>query len=95
MKHLYQSRSQSASDELLTILSIDESTRHFNNFVRMSTNDFENLIIMIGPIIKKIDTYLRTAIPVKVRFAVTLRFLASGDSFASFQYLIKISKQII
>lgn len=49
MKHLYQSRSQYGCDELLDILSIDESTGYFNNFAHMSMNDFENLIIMIGP----------------------------------------------
>lgn len=95
MKHLYQSRSQYGCDELLNILSIDESTGHFNNFVRMSVSDFENLVTMIGPKIKKKETHLRTVIPVKVRLAVTLRFLASGDSYASLQYVFKISKQII
>lgn len=45
MKHLYQSRSQYSCDELLNVLSIDENTEHFNNFVRMSVNNFENLII--------------------------------------------------
>lgn len=40
----------------------------------MSVNDFENSITMTGPRIEKIDTYLRKAIPVKIRLAVMLRF---------------------
>lgn len=95
MKHLYQRRNQYVGGELLKILSINESIGHFNNFIYIYANDFENSTIMFRPKIKKVDTHLRKAIPVKVRLAVTLRVLATGNFYGSLQYIFKISKQII
>ncbi|KAL4084072.1 hypothetical protein QTP88_029388 [Uroleucon formosanum] len=57
--------------------------------------DFEHLLSKIGPIIMKEDTNMRKAIPVQERLAITLRFLASGDSFTSLSYLFKCSNQVI
>jgi len=61
----------------------------------MSATDFEYLIQKIGPIISKTDTNMRKCIPVQERLAVTLRFLASGDSFKSLSYLFKFSVQTV
>lgn len=67
----------------------------FKNFLRMSSSDFEFLIVKVGPRICKLDTNYRKAIPVQEKLAVTLRFLASGDSYTSLSYLFKISKSTI
>nr|CAI5865358.1 unnamed protein product [Callosobruchus analis] len=61
----------------------------------MSSTDFEELLLMVGPIIRKINTNMREAIPEKVRLAICLRYLASGDSYRSLMYTFKISDSTI
>ena len=61
----------------------------------MTPTDFEILIQSIGPNIRKQDTKYRAAIPVALRLAMTLRYLASGDSYTSLIYTFRISKQSI
>jgi hypothetical protein len=61
----------------------------------MFSTDFEYLLQKIGPSISKENTNWRECIPPKIRLAVTLRFLATGDSYRSLNFLFKISSQII
>jgi hypothetical protein len=51
----------------------------------MTAADFELLINLVGPKIVKMDTRFRAAVPVQKGLAVTLRFLATGDSYSSLQ----------
>lgn len=67
----------------------------FKNFMRMSMRDFYLLLEMIKPKIIKKNTRFREAIPAEVKLAITLRYLATGDSFMSLMYLFKVSKQFI
>nr|CAH7736886.1 unnamed protein product [Callosobruchus chinensis] len=60
----------------------------------MTAKDFERLVILVGPKISKMDTKFQKAIPVQDRSAITLRFLATGDSFTSLQYLFNVSERI-
>ena len=64
----------------------------FQNFLRMTCTDFEDILKMIGPKIKRQNTNFRVPISINERLAVTLRFLASGDSFMDLSYLFKISQ---
>lgn len=66
----------------------------FKNFTRMSKENFEKLLGMVKPFIQKHDTRFRSAVPAEIRLAITLRYLATGDSFMSLFYLFKVSKQL-
>lgn len=68
---------------------------NIKNFLRMSSTDIEYLINNVGPKIKKEDTAFRNSISVIERLSITLRFLASGDSYQSLEYIFKVSKQSI
>lgn len=59
-----------------------EMRSSFQNFLRMSSENFEDLIQVVGPTIHKRNTNYRNAISVEERLAITLRFLATGDSYA-------------
>lgn len=74
---------------------LKEPSGLFENFCRMSLEDFELLLRKIEPHISKKDTKFRRAIPAKERLAITLRFLATGDSYKSLHYLFKVSPQLI
>jgi len=67
----------------------------YKNFTRMSPSEFEFLINLIGKKISKKDRAFTKAISVQESLALTLRFLASGDSYVSLQYLFKISNHAI
>lgn len=72
-----------------------EYSGEFANFCRMSPCDFNYLLSKVEPIIGKKTTKWRIPIPAKVRLAVTLRFLATGDSYRSLHFLFKISSSVI
>lgn len=55
----------------------------------------EYILNNVGPLIAKTDTIMRKAIPAQERLAITLRFLASGDSFKSLSFLFKVSTQTV
>ena len=47
---------------------------------------------LVGPLIQKMDTNLRKAVPAAERLMLTMRFLASGDSQVSLSYLFRMEK---
>jgi hypothetical protein len=77
---------------LLTDLRVQQINGKFQNFLRMSSSDFDYLINLIGPKIEKTYTALKGPISVQERLVVTLRFLATSESFSSLQYLFRMSK---
>ncbi|XP_050096201.1 putative nuclease HARBI1 [Anopheles aquasalis] len=63
--------------------------------LEMTRDDFDYLHELIGPKIARMDTFLRRAVTSKERFIITLRYLATGESYNSMQKMFQVSKQLI
>nr|CAI5856999.1 unnamed protein product [Callosobruchus analis] len=61
----------------------------------MASQDFDYLLSLIEGKISKSNTNYRDSIPAYDRLAVTLRFLATGDSYESLMFFSKMSKATI
>lgn len=72
-----------------------ESPKLYKNFVGKSAADFDHLLALVTPLIMKQNTKMRKVIPPAERLALTLRYLATGDSYMSLQYLFRIPQTTI
>ncbi len=68
----------------------DEDPRSYRNLLRMDADKFDELLSMVGPYIQKLDTKMRRALPAQLKLEVTLRFLATGDSFSTLAYFFRV-----
>lgn len=69
-----------------------EDPSSFLNFMRIDQAMFNILLGKVQTSIQKRDTVMRDALPAKLKLQITLRFLATGDSLASLQYLYRVPK---
>ncbi|XP_067647650.1 putative nuclease HARBI1 [Eurosta solidaginis] len=90
----YKKRNVLGQKKLLRELEFT-SQRDFKNYVRMDKETFEVLLSKVAHRINKRDTVMRKAIPARHRLTLTLRFLASGNSFEDLKFLTAISPQAI
>ncbi len=72
-------------ERLMSELEV-EGAAAFKNFVRVNPAMFRELLNRIGPAISKNDTFYRKALHPCLRLAITLRFLATGDSYHYLMY---------
>lgn len=67
----------------------------FKNYLRMDNDAFNLLLELVRPKITKQDTKLRDAISAEERLTVTLRYLATGNSYEDLKFTTAISPQAI
>ena len=73
-----------------------EDVSAFTNFMRMGPEDFHELLTRIAPRITKRDTnYYRKSLEPGLKLAVTLRFLATGNSYKTLQYGFRVAHNTI
>ncbi|XP_041372439.1 protein ALP1-like [Gigantopelta aegis] len=89
-----QGGEQGAFENLLPILRLKELTQ-YNNFLRMPSDSFDVLLGLVTPLITKKDTSFRPAITPAERLAVTIRFLATGETYKSLSWLFRIGATTI
>lgn len=72
-----------------------EDVSGFNNFMRMEPQAFHELLTRIAPRITKQDTNYRKALEAGLKLAITLRFLATGNSYKTLQYGFRVAHNSI
>jgi len=78
-----------ASNRLFRELS-SEDPQEYRKHMRKSVEKFDELLGLLESYISKTDTVMKAAIPARLKLEVTLRFLATGDSFSSLALLFRI-----
>lgn len=93
-KWLSRREALGASSTLLKELATEDQ-KEYRNCIRMSTDQFNTLLIKISPLISKNDTVMRAAIPARVKLEITLSYLATGNSYRTLQRLFRVSTSAI
>lgn len=72
-----------------------ENPAAYRNFVRLEPRMFQELLHIIGPRIGKNNTWYRQSIDPGLRLAITLRYLATGDSYRTLMYGFRVAHNTI
>ncbi|XP_058833789.1 uncharacterized protein LOC131691426 [Topomyia yanbarensis] len=75
--------------KLMTELSSGDPNK-FREFLRINADNYEELLKLVSSRTSIMDTSFRKSISATQRLAVTLRFLATGESFRSLAFLFRI-----
>ena len=67
-----------------------EDPQEYRKHMRISVENFDELLRLVESYISKTDLVMKAAIPARLKLEVTLQFLASGDSFPSLALLFRI-----
>lgn len=87
-------RKRGCYSQLLRELA-DEDPPSYKNWLRMEQQTFNSLVCLLKPSLQRQDTVMREAIPVGERLAITLRYLATGHTFRSLEYVFQVSRHSI
>ena len=66
--------------------------RRIQTFLRITPDNFKELLKLTETDIQKQNTHLRDAIPAKKKLAATLRFLETGSNYGDLQHLFCVHK---
>jgi hypothetical protein len=72
-----------------------EDVAGFKNFQRVDPEVFNELLEKVGPHIERRTTNMRLPLEPGLRLAITLRYLATGDSYKSLEYGFRVANNTI
>ncbi|GFO43143.1 ankyrin repeat domain-containing protein 27 [Plakobranchus ocellatus] len=93
-KEWFLQLSKSGHTKLLLELSHNEPS-DFKNFLRMDIESYNELLQMVEPLIVKQTTNMRQPISPAERLSITLRYLATGNTFEDLKFVSAIAPQTI
>ncbi|XP_068088590.1 protein SLX4IP isoform X3 [Hyperolius riggenbachi] len=76
-------------------LELRKYPRKFHEYARMTVNTFDELLEIVRPQLFRECTNMRASISPEERLLVTLRYLATGDTFASLHFHFLLGKMTI
>ena len=88
-------RSQLGQYEQLLQELRDEDRKGFKNFLRMDHAMFQELLQRVQGRLTKQDTNYRKALEPSMKLAITLRYMASGESYHSLMYGFRVAHNTI
>lgn len=92
--YLHRRMEQGHYNNLMEELA-NEAPELFKNYTRTSKALFDEIVERVTPHIKKQTTWWRDPLEPGLRVAITLRFLATGDSYMTLQYSFRVSHNTI
>lgn len=93
-KEWFKKRPVYTHERLLNDLTLTQEN-DFKNYMRMDVAKFEELLQKVKPLIEKKNTVMREAISPYQRLSITLRYLATGNTFEDLKFSSAISPQAL
>ena len=81
-------------EKLCEELKIEDS-HSFKNFLRVDANIVRDVLGRVEPRIEKQDTFWRKPLSLGLRLTITLRYLATGDSYKGLSYDFRVAHNTI
>lgn len=69
--------------------------KKYRNYMRMTLDDFEFILHLVTPIIRRQDTVMRRSVQPHTRLALTLRYLGTGEEYSSLEYQFRVGSSTI
>ena len=92
--YLRRRREYGHYDNLMRELSL-ELPEKYRNFTRIDTDIFHEIVARLQPILQKKTTNFREPLSVGLRVAITLRYLATGETYTSLGYAFRVAHNTI